>query len=67
MSTLNKIESDKFQKLISETKGLSASGNRARATIHLNLSEVQKLQKYAKKNGMNITSALCRIVQENLK
>ena len=63
---LTRTEQESFQTLISQTKGLSSSGNRARVTLTLEYAEVIALIAYADSVGLDITSAVKRLFQNGL-
>ena len=63
---LTRTEQESFQALIRQSKGLSASGNRARVTLTLEYAEVIALIAYANSVGLDITSAVKRLFQDSL-
>ncbi len=63
---LTRTEQENFRTLISQTKGLSSSGNRARVTLTLEYAEVRALIIYANSVGLDITSAVKRLFQDSL-
>ena len=63
---LTRTEQERFKALISQTKGLSPSGNRARVTLTLEYAEVRALITYANSVGLDITSSVKRLFQDAL-
>ena len=63
---LTQEEQARFTTIIESTKGLSKAGNRARVAITLSMSETVDLLEIAERQGLDLSGAIKRIVQEFL-